>query len=97
MDPPAMSPLRKSLWVCCMLLLTLRIAQHHNRPTAHNPLEHWRTEHVHVADPALLAGAGGEGVPSIRCNVSVLEGAHQWVEVSWSGLESGAICTHILA
>lgn len=77
-----MGEFTKSLSLCALLLLTLRIAQHHRRLTAHNPLELWATHNVRVA----LAENGGA---SIRCNATVLEGQHQWVEVTWSGLGTG--------
>lgn len=72
--------------LCTVLLLAcaLRVAQR-GHPPAHNPLELWNTAMVQIS--AENSGA------SIRCNVTVLEGAHTWVEVSWSGLRAGADCS----
>lgn len=55
---------------------------------AHNPLELWNVGGVREE---LGAGApGAPGIPSIRCNTTRLRGAHEWVEVTWSGLPAGA-------
>lgn len=74
--------------LCTVLLLAcaLRVAQR-GHPPAHNPLELWNTATVQIS--AENSGA------SIRCNVTVLKGAHTWVEVSWSGLRAGAYDDYI--
>ncbi|PRW45579.1 Metallo-dependent phosphatase [Chlorella sorokiniana] len=67
-------------------------ACHVRRPgQAHNPLELWRTDNVHVE-----AAPGGNGPanspangPRITCNVTSLAGQHAWVEVVWSGVPGG--------
>jgi hypothetical protein len=78
-----MGPLSKSLWLSGLLCLSALVVVRRSRPAAHNPLELWApTGDVSVA-------VGGNSGISIRCNVSTLEGTHQWVEVAWSGLDAG--------
>lgn len=80
-----MGPLSKSLWLSALLSLTVLAVVRQRRPTAHNPLELWAPTGLVSVEADANSGV------SIRCNVSMLEGTHQWVEVAWSGLDAGAV------